>query len=322
MNLVLGKEVLMRELNEKLLKIKSAMREKERLLRMLDNAEEQKRVLERKKAQLYEKLKKEELDVEKLEKISVTNFINTITGRKLEKLEKEKKEAVAAKLKFDAVNEELKNLINGIERIEGNIWKLSNLESEYNTIINEKEKFLISTDAEIENRLDRIIEEESFFIAKKKEIEEAIMAGKELLVSLKQVSKNLQSAGDWGTWDIIGGGMIATMAKHSRIDQAKAEISKTQSLLSRFYRELEDVDGKVVDINIEIGSFLTFADFFFDGIFADLTVQCKIRGAEDRIMNTTNKVNSIMRSLEVELHETIRTIEDLNNERLNIIEQA
>lgn len=322
MNLVLGKEVLMRELNEKLLKIKSAMREKERLLRMLDNAEEQKRVLERKKAQLYEKLKKEELDVEKLEKISITNFINTITGRKLEKLEKEKKEAVAAKLKFDAVNEELKNLINGIERIEGSIWKLSNLESEYNTIINEKEKFLIFTDAEIENRLDRIIEEESFFIDKKKEIEEAIMAGKELLVSLKQVSKNLQSAGDWGTWDIIGGGTIVTMAKHSRIDQAKAEISKTQSLLSRFHRELEDVGGKVVDINIEIGSFLTFADFFFDGIFADLTVQSKIRDAEDRIMNTTNKVNGIMRRLEVELDETIRTIENLNNERLNIIEQA
>ncbi len=50
MNLALGKEVLMRELNEKLLKIKSDMREKERLLRMLDNAEGQRRVLERKKS--------------------------------------------------------------------------------------------------------------------------------------------------------------------------------------------------------------------------------------------------------------------------------
>ena len=105
---------------------------------MLDNAEGQRRVLERKKAELYEQLKKEELDVEKLEKISITNFINTITGRKLEKLEKEKKEAVAAKLKFDTVNEELKNLINDIERIEGNIRRLGNLESEYRTIINKK----------------------------------------------------------------------------------------------------------------------------------------------------------------------------------------
>ncbi len=321
MNLALGKEVLMRELNEKLLKIKSDMREKERLLRMLDNAEGQRRVLERKKAELYEQLKKEELDVEKLEKISITNFINTITGRKLEKLEKEKKEAVAAKLKLDTVNEELKNLINDIERIEGNIRRLGNLESEYRTIINKKEKLLISTDAEIENRLDRIIEEESFFIDKKKEIEEAIAAGRKLLISLRQISKSLQSASNWGTWDIIGGGMIATMAKHSRIDQAKAEISRTQSLLSRFHRELEDVGGKV-EVNIEIGSFLTFADFFFDGIFADLTVQSKIRDAEDRIMNTTNKVNSIMRRLEAELDETISTIEDLNNERLNIIEQA
>ena len=36
----------MKELNERLLNIKSNMREKERLLKMLENAEKQKRVLE------------------------------------------------------------------------------------------------------------------------------------------------------------------------------------------------------------------------------------------------------------------------------------
>src|SRR5690554_5146134 len=102
---------------------------------MLNNANKQKKLLERKKDELYKQLKKEELDVEKLERISLTNFINTITGRKYEKLEEEKKEVIVAKLKYDAVNEELKDLIKDIKAIEENIQKMSNLEYEYNNII-------------------------------------------------------------------------------------------------------------------------------------------------------------------------------------------
>ncbi|GFN35770.1 hypothetical protein [Tepidimicrobium xylanilyticum] len=311
----------MKELNERLLNIKSNMREKERLLKMLENAEKQKRVLEEKKAKLLEQLRKEELDVEKLERISIANFINTIIGRKFEKLEKEKEEALAAKLKVDAVNEEIMDLNKGIATIKENIKRLGDLDSEYRLIIDEKKKLIRTLDIEIGNRLDEIIEKESYYIDKKKEVEEAIGAGKSLLYSLRQVDESLQSASNWGLWDVLAGGMIVTMAKHSKIDQAKSEISRVQTLLSKFYRELEDVDGHV-NIDIDIGSFLTFADYFFDGLLVDLTLQSRINEAKEKVSDTISKVNSIVRRLESDLGDIIRVIEDLDKERLRIIEKA
>jgi hypothetical protein len=64
---------------------------------------------------------------------------------------------------------------------------------------------------------------------------------------------------NWGTWDVIGGGLISTAVKHSRIDRARASAHQVQQLLRRFQRELGDV-GATSDITIDIGSFATFAD--------------------------------------------------------------
>lgn len=311
----------MKELNDRLLKVKTQMRERERLFKMLNNAKEEKRILEEKKENLYKQLKKEELDVEKLEGISLTNFISTIIGRKAERLEREKKEVIAAKLKYDLVNDELMDLMKEIQALEKSIQSMGDLEFEYRNLIARKEKMLKSMDIGVSSRLDRITEEESILMDQRKELEEAIYAGEELLISLDRVNKSLDSAGNWGTWDILGGDFFATMVKHSKIDEAKREISRAQSLLSRFHRELEDVGGGV-DIDIEIGSFLTFADYFFDGLFADLAVQSKINDAKEKVADTKARVNTIIRNLKKELNETKGRIEELNRERLNIIEQA
>ena len=91
--------------------------------------------------------------------------------------------------------------------------------------------------------------------------------------------------------------------------------------MSRFHRELADVGGQA-DIDIEIGSFLTFADYFFDGLFADLTVQSKINDAIQRVADTKMRVNTIIRNLKERLTVTEERIAELNREILDIIEQA
>lgn len=311
----------MKDINDRLLRIKADLKEKERLHKMLNNAIKQKEELKGKKAELYKGLQKEERDVKRLEGISLSNFINTLLGTKWEKLDKEQKEAIAAKLKYDTVCQEIDEIIKDIERIKASISKFDNLEKEYIRIIKEKEELLKSVDKNMAARLERITEEESMLIDRKKELKEAISAGNELLSSLQGIGQNLKSAGNWGVWDMFGGDMIATMAKHSKLNRAEAEISRTQTLLRRFHRELEDVGG-YVDIDINIGNYLTFADFFFDGLISDLAVQSRIRDAENRVMDAIGKVRSIIIRLNGELDITISKIEELNRERLRIIEQA
>lgn len=310
-----------KDINDKLLRIKAGLREKERLEKMLENAIRHKRELEVKKAELFKQLQREEKDVKKLEGMSLSNFINTILGTKWEKLDKEKEEAIAAKLKYDAVCEELNDLIEDINKLEKNIDKLKYLEYEHERLIKQKEEMLKSLNEDVAARLERITEEESSLLDRIKELEEAIYAGNELLYSLYNVQKKLSSAGNWGLWDIFGGDMIATMVKHSKLNDAKAEISRVQSLLRKFYRELEDVN-EYVDINLNIGTFLTFADFFFDGIFSDLAVQSRIRDAESRVEDAIFKVEGIMLKLKSEKDSVIRRLEQLKKERLSIVEMA
>ena len=311
----------MKDINDRLLKIKADLREKQRLEKILNDAMNQKRELEGKKAQLYKQLQKEEKDVKKLEGMSFSNFINTILGTKWEKLDEEKKELLSAKLKYDAICDELNELISDIEKVKANISKLGNLDYEYKKLIREKEELLKYVDDEVAAKLERITEEESLLMHRKKELEEAISAGNELLYSLDRIEKSLKSAGNWGMWDIFGGDMIATMVKHSKLDSAKYEISRAQSLLRKFHRELNDVGG-YIDIQLNIGSFLTFADYFFDGLFADWAVQSKINDALYRISDTIYNVKTLLQKLEREMEYTKRRIENLEEEKIRIIEEA
>ena len=50
-------------------------------------------------------------------------------------------------------------------------------------------------------------------------------------------------------------------------------------------------------LNIDIDGFLTFADFFFDGIIADYLVQSKIRDARSQVEEAIEQVSRILDSL-------------------------
>ena len=68
--------------------------------------------------------------------------------------------------------------------------------------------------------------------------------------------------------------------------------------LQIFQRELNDVNLSM-NLRMEIGGFLSFADFFFDGFVADYLVQSKIASArkqvEDAIVNVTNVLEALRR---------------------------
>ena len=68
------------------------------------------------------------------------------------------------------------------------------------------------------------------------------------------------------------------------------------SAMKRFQKELMDVDN-IPEFRIETGDFLTFADYFFDGIVADWLVQSKINDAKRQVDNAIVKVNYIMGQL-------------------------
>ena len=128
---------------------------------------------------------------------------------------------------------------------------------------------------ELDQRLDELE-------SQRREVSEALFAGEGAEQALAAVLDSLDRAGDWGTWDMLGGGMLATMAKHGHLDDAQAGIGWAQQCLSRFRTELADVQHMEIP-QVYIGEFATFADYFFDGLFADWFVQSRIHDAQDGV---------------------------------------
>ena len=90
------------------------------------------------------------------------------------------------------------------------------------------------------------------------------MAADMASMSLQKAEELLQKASSWGIWDMLGGGFFSTMFKHNRMDEAQAAMNEARGHLRRLKRELLDVN-LTGDLKMDVGSFLTFADYFFDG---------------------------------------------------------
>ena len=77
-----------------------------------------------------------------------------------------------------------------------------------------------------------------------------------------------------------------TCARSLYIDDAKRD-------LRYFSRELGDIQG-IENMNIDVGGFLTFADYFFDGFLADVMVQSKINNAKRQVDEAIRRVENVL----------------------------
>ncbi|MCQ2507627.1 MAG: hypothetical protein MJ097_02420 [Dorea sp.] len=129
-----------------------------------------------------------------------------------------------------------------------------------------------------------------------KERREAVDAGERALESLYAARKELNSARNWGLFDLFGGGMISSLIKHSKMENAQACLERAKRDLCKFSKELRDVNT-YEGIDIQTGDFLTFADFFFDGFVADFLVQSKINKARTQIDDAIVRIEDILNQL-------------------------
>ena len=98
---------------------------------------------------------------------------------------------------------------------------------------------------------------------------------------------------------MLGGGFLTDLIKHSNMRDASAYMEDAKQKLMVFQRELKDVQLHY-DLKMEISSFLTFADFFFDGLIADYLMQTKIADARDEVENAIDQVQQVLTELRVQ----------------------
>ena len=239
----------------------------------------------------------EQEDVDKLERISLSSIIASIAGNKEEKLSRERAEAYAAALKHDAAVQQAEEVEQKIFSLNTELQSLSGTEQEYETVLAAKRDALKASDPTCGAEICRIEDRLAAIAAEKKEIDEAQSAGKNVLWKLSAIEKNLSSAEGWGTWDMLGGGLISDFAKYSYLDDAQNQINELQSGLRQYQTELADVMMQA-DIQVQTDGFLRFADYFFDDIFSSWAVLNRIQNTQSEISRTRSRVDGIQEQLE------------------------
>ncbi|HWP51393.1 MAG TPA: hypothetical protein VN626_06825 [Clostridia bacterium] len=279
-------------------------------LQLLQQQVEQKKSQESKLEELYiqreqlatkvDALKKckldEQADVDRLEGHSLAAFFYGVIGKMDEKIDKEREEAYAASVKYDVAARELSAVDDDIRRGEAEISRLRGCEQQYEQLLKDKLEAIKSSGSQETMVIFRAEEHLSYLESQMKELQEALHAGKAALETTDGILSSLNSAEGWGTWDLLGGGLFSDMAKHSHLNDAQQEVEYLQVQLRRFKTELTDVTIHA-DMQVSIDGFLHFADYFFDGLFADWAVLDRINQSQTQVQNTKSQIERVINRL-------------------------
>lgn len=287
-------------LNEEIFEMKKSLREYRKLKSLRDSIQKELTSLVKLRGDLLDQHDKELGDVEDLERIGVKSLFLSITGKKEESLDKEKEELLRAKARYEECQTNIEDLKKDLAEAEKLLAEFGDIEGNYLRLLKEKEKLLIQSGSPQGRALGEKLIRADDLEVDIREVEEAIAAGRSTLESLKGVREKLNSAKGWGTWDLLGGGLISTIAKHSAIDEANSRAREVQHQLKTFRKELSDVN-EFTEIEVNISAFASFADFFLDGLIADWFVQSRINESIGYVEEANGSIESIVRDLEKRL---------------------
>ena len=257
--------------------------------------------------------------MDRLNRKSLTAFLYRASGKMGEKLSKEEKEAFAAAIKYDAAAKELQAVEDDIAYYKKQASGLPDCKLQYERMLEaKKEEIKESGNIEAEKILgmERQI---SAIENRRKEVKEAISAGERARSIAEETLEGLQSAKNWGVVDLIGGGIMSDVIKYDKLKTVKDRTSALQMALRTFRTELADVSTRIEGpLQVEVGEFLHFADYFFDGIFTDWMVYDKIKVSKERAEQTYSQIQGILEQLR-KMQEQLHTEEEQKRRELEQI---
>ena len=120
------------------------------------------------------------------------------------------------------------------------------------------------------------------------QINQAINLTDQLISELDVAEKQLSSARNWGFLDVLGGGLIVDLIKHSKLNNAKSSMDRVNYLLQELKRVLGGI-SMPGDYSMNVGGLATFADFFFDSGIVDVYMTAKIMSSLNEVRNLKNR---------------------------------
>ena len=120
------------------------------------------------------------------------------------------------------------------------------------------------------------------------QVNQALNLTNQLIAELDQAERQLSSARNWSFLDVLGGGLITDLIKHSKLNNAKISMDRVNYLMQELRRVLGGISMSG-DYSMNVGGFATFADFFFDSGIVDVYMTAKIMSSLNEVRNLKNR---------------------------------
>ncbi|WP_288221113.1 hypothetical protein [uncultured Clostridium sp.] len=242
------------------------------------------------------RLSKEKSDVDKLESFSLSYIYYKMKGSIDEKISKEKFEFLEAQAKFLEANDYLKRLISNKKELLESISNIGDIDLKHDDLLNKSSEYILKINNEKSKIVSEILEKMKFTSIEQREIREALYEGDKLIPCIEKAISYLNSAKNWGIYDMMGGDLIATMAKRSKMSEASNAINSIKVMLKKYNSELNDLSDKI-NISLNLDGLSSVMDYLFDNFFTDYFVQGKINSALEASIELKAKVTNIQMNL-------------------------
>ncbi|MFU8854651.1 hypothetical protein ACNAW0_27305 [Micromonospora sp. SL1-18] len=263
---------------------------------------------------------REQQDVERLEGHSITRVLASLRGSRDDDLARERAEADLAARRAADAQAHLAGLRREHRAAQARRAELAEAPATYAALLDERERLLIAGRDPRAARLAALAAERDRLTSRARQVDEVAQAAMAARTALAAVRDHLAKADGWSTYDtFFGGGMVSSVIKHNRMDDAAAAARVADRRLAVLRTELADLPGVWVAPELELGELTRFADIFLDNIFTDLAVRGRIRRAQDAVERAGAAVAWLRGRLATEAAELHRRRNDLAGERVGLL---
>ncbi|WP_084962597.1 hypothetical protein [Thermoactinospora rubra] len=266
-------------------------------------------------------LAKEERDVSRLEG-GFAGFLAGLmgSGRKQERLTRERAEAEAARERVRGHRERLARLESDLAAIDAELTELTPAYEEYPRLLADKERLLVEGGDARGEELVRLGAELTEVASRLREYDEAQRAGAAAQQALGVVLSLLEGARAASTWDMLGSN-TADLVERRRLQGADQAAWHAQRALDVFARELADV-GVAASPQLPAVDTRWFVDTFFDNVITDMLKHQRITRTRDDVAATAQWAQQTLAALAARGEKLARRRADLLARRERLLVEA
>ena len=312
--------------NEKLVELFEKVQRKNYLEAVLKELRENIAQLEPEVRKLMTQMYIEQEDVEKLEGNGIKAFFTALSGKKTEKLEKEREEAYDAKKKYDTANLQLETMKNDLKKYIDEYNEVRYLVPDYEKAIKEKIEYIKEMKSPAAKKiveLDKQIEE---MMKKNNELRHLRTLANRAIGTAEHMKTVLTQVKKLNTKDMLGMEM-ASSGQHVACEKHEL-MSQAETLNNNLFAELYDLEkqtrGVAVKNNISIRTTKVgyFMDWQFDNFSQDLDTMISVNKALKNLDPVIESVKEFVAPIVEKLSQEEAKQKELYSQRDEIVRNA